>query len=281
MFPGVYGFTWNPGNLIFLGVFYTVVLVIFGTVTLAAVRSMKDFKARKNDRIRWKLDFEDLPERDRTCRHEFTGEFKHRTCKRGFDCRECPEHAKLVAAQQGKIALTDERDDDEGRILGFDMPLDRFYHRGHTWVKAESDGAVTVGLDDFGSRLIGRPDQVELPAAGIPLHVNGTAWHIKKNGSDLRILAPVDGQVVETGSAEAGWYLKVKPLGEKVDTQHLLRGAEVRPWLAREMERLELSLAADGVGLSLADGGAMMEDISKEYPSVDWDSVWGKMFLEP
>jgi glycine cleavage system H lipoate-binding protein len=281
MFPGVYGFTWDPGNLIFLGVFYTVVLVIFGTVTLAAVRSMKDFKARKNDSIRWKLDFDDLPERDRTCRHEFTGEFKQRTCETGFDCRECPEHAKLVAAPHAKIALTDEGDDEEGRILGFDMPLDRLYHRGHTWVKAESDGAVTVGFDDFGSHLIGRPDQVELPAAGNPLHVNGTAWHIKKNGSDLRILSPVEGRVVETGSAEAGWYLKVRPLGKKVDTQHLLRGAEVRPWLAREMERLELSLAADGVGLSLADGGAMMEDISKEYPSVNWDSVWGEMFLEP
>ena len=251
MFPGVYGFTWEPGNLIFLGIFYSVLATIFGTVGIALVRTLKDFHARKADHIRWELDFKDLPEGIRTCRHELTGEFKHRTCEKGFDCRSCPEHAKLVASGIQTIRPRFENEDEEGRILGCDMPLDRLYHRGHTWVMTEPDGTATVGLDDFGSRLLSEPDEVRLPAAGALLHVNGTAWHFKKNGSDLRILSPVDGEVIQTGGTKAGWYLKLKPLGEKMDTRHLLRGAEIRPWLAREMERLEFSLAADGVGMSL------------------------------
>jgi glycine cleavage system H protein len=281
LFPGVYGFTWEPANLIFLGIFYSAVAMIFGTVGIALVRSLKDFHACKADHIRWKLDFENLPEGDRTCRHEMTGEFKHRTCERGFDCRECPDHAKIVASSIQTINPRFESEDEEGHILGFDMPLERMYHRGHTWVMTEPDGTATVGLDDFGSRLIGEPDGVRLPAAGTLLHVNGAAWYFKKNGSDLRILSPVDGEVIQTGGTKVGWYLKLKPLGKKMDTRHLLRGPEIRPWLAREMERLEFSLAADDLGMSLADGGALVDDLSKEYPSVDWDAVWGKMFLEP
>ncbi|MFI5173217.1 MAG: hypothetical protein ACHQKY_00045 [Terriglobia bacterium] len=281
MFPGVYGFTWEPGNLIFLGIFYSVVSVIFGTLAVAVVRSLRDFNAQKDDSIRWKLEFEDLPERNRTCRHELTGEFKHRTCERGFDCRQCTDHAKLGASRTSRLHISFEGDDEEGRILGLDMPLDRMYHRGHTWVKPGPDGTMTVGLDDFGSRLIGEPDEVLLPAPGTPLHVNGTAWHVRKNGSDVRILSPLEGEVVQTGGPKVGWYLKLKPPGAKADTRHLLRGPEIRPWLAREMERLEFSLAGDGVGRSLADGGALVNDPSKEYPGVDWDAVWGEMFLEP
>lgn len=281
MFPWVYGFTWEPGNLIFLGIFYSVVAIILGTVGIALIRSLRDFQARKADDIRWKLDFEDLPAGNRVCRHELTGEFKHRMCGRGFDCRECPDHAKLLASRVQTIHPDLETGEEEGRTLGFDMPMERMYHRGHTWVKAEPDGTATVGLDDFGSRLIGEPDDVRLPAAGTLLHVNGTAWHFNKNGSEVRILSPVDGEVFQTGGTKAGWYLKLKPLGKKIDTRHLLRGPEIRPWLAREMERLEFSLEADGLGMSLADGGALVDDLSKEYPSVDWDAVWGEMFLEP
>jgi glycine cleavage system H lipoate-binding protein len=281
MFPGVYGFTWTPGNLIFLGIFYSVVSAIFGTVGIALVRSLKDNHARKADHIRWELEFEDLPEGSRACRHELTGEFKHRTCERGFDCRKCPEHTKLLALKARTIHLRFDDEAEEGRTFGFDMPVDRLYHRGHTWVLREPDGTATVGLDDFGSRLVGEPDEVQLPVVGAFLHVNGTAWHFKKNRSDLRFLSPVDGEVIQTGGTKAGWYLKLKPLGKKMDTRHLLRGEEIRPWLAREMERLEFSLAVDGVGMSLADGGALVDDLPKEYPSVDWDAVWGQMFLEP
>jgi hypothetical protein len=53
----------------------------------------------------------------------------------------------------------------------------------------------------------------------------------------------------------------------------------VKPWLLREMERLQLALSAEGAP-ALADGGAPVEDISVNYPHADWDTVCGKMFLQ-
>ena len=64
--------------------------------------------------------------------------------------------------------------------------------------------------------------------------------------------------------------------------RHLLSGAEVKPWLMREMERLQLALTMEGASVpSLADGGVPVRDIAAAYPQTDWDAVCGEMFLEP
>lgn len=281
MFPFVYGFTWDAGNIIFLGLFFSVVAVIVSTLAVAVLRARRDFKLRKEELIRWKSDFHDLPTSARKCRHEFTGEFTQRTCDNAFECGECATHAKLVEHALQTGGAPDDVESGQQRIFGFDMPLDRMYHRGHTWVRPESDGTFTVGIDDLGARLLGTPDAVEFPPVGSRVHMNGTAWHMKKKETDVRILAPVDGEVIEAGGPGKGWYLRVKPPGEKVETRHLLKGNEIRPWLMREMERLQISLAVEGVGASLADGGEPVKDFSKSYPHADWDSVLGDMFLEP
>ncbi len=142
------------------------------------------------------------------------------------------------------------------------MPLDRFYHRGHTWAKPETDGTITIGLDDLGARLIGKPDEIALPAVGTQVRANGTGWRVKKQRNDLRVLSPVDGEVIETGGPDKGWYLRVKPNGGADDNmRHLLRGAEIRPWIMREIERLQLALAPEGIGMSLAARGGPVEDL--------------------
>ncbi len=281
MFPFVYGFTWDAGNIIFLGLFFSVVAIIVSTVMVAALRARRDFALRKQESIRWESDFHDLPSSARKCRHEFTGEFKHRTCDNAFECGECATHAKLVEHALQNAGAEEQKENVQQRIYGYEMPQDRMYHRGHTWVRPETDGTVTVGIDDFGSRLLGLPEGIELPPVGSRIHVNGTAWHVKKKDTDVRILAPVDGEVVETGRPDKDWYLRVKPIGGKIETEHLLKGNEIRPWLMREVERLQLSLAVESVGATLADGGEPVKDFSKSYPGADWDSVLGEMFLEP
>ena len=202
-----------------------------------------------------------------------TGEFKSRECPHAFDCRECETHPKLLE-KHPLVPVTEHEED----VFGMSFPLDRFYHRGHTWVHMETDGSMTVGLDDLGSRLLGTPDSVELPDPGTELHANGPAFRFRKRNADVRVLSPIDGRVLETGGSDKGWYLRVQPRG--FDVRHLLRGAEIRPWVMREMERLQLALAQEGAAPALADGGVPVADISAGYPETDWDAVCGEMFLE-
>jgi hypothetical protein len=202
---------------------------------------------------------------------------KSRTCPSAFDCRVCETHPSIIANR----SLTFEATAGTGNDYGLSMPLDRMYHRGHTWAKEEEDGTVTVGLDDLGRRLLGKPDHLELPVRGSRVEANGVAVRAKKKNSDLRFLSPVDGTVVAIGSLEADWLYRIARPEGGLDTRHLLSGAEVRPWILREVERLQRVLAAENVGMALADGGTPVEDLSAAIPEAEWDRAFGEMFLEP
>ena len=272
MLPWNYGFQWNTGHIIFLGAFYLVLTVVCVTVLAAIRRSRRALAEHRAEEIAWHADFHELPARDRVCRHVLTGEFQRRECPHAFDCRECATHASLM--KRHPLAAADRCEED---LFGMAFPLDRFYHRGHTWAHSEKDGTVTIGLDDLGARLLGAPEGVDLPQPGTRVHANGTAFRIRKRGTDVRVLAPVDGEVVETGGPDRPWYLKLRPAsGSELAFRHLLRGAEVRPWILREMERLQLAL-----GPTLADGGVPVTDIAANCTDANWDGVCGEMFLEP
>ena len=262
-------------HVIFLGLFFAVLAAIAFSLALSLWRAGRDFGGRRIEAIRWHATFPDLPARERVCRHEFTGEFQHRTCDKAFDCRECQTPAALIAKHAPEAATARDAE-----VLGLDFPLDRFYHRGHAWAHPEPDGTVTVGLDALAARLVAEPDATELPSVGTHIQTNGTAWHVRKRGADVRILSPLDGEVVATGGSQHGWYLKVKPDGGQLDARHLLRGAEIRPWIAREMERLQSALAPANQAATMADGGVPMDDIAAGYPDADWDSVCSEIFLQ-
>jgi glycine cleavage system H lipoate-binding protein len=273
MFPGVDGFHWTAGHLIFLGVFFSVVIVIAGTVLTASIRAGRHGDAQSVEHLRWASRFHDLPERDRVCRHQLTGEFQRRICKLQFACCMCETHARLAAQQSAAATAGGEEN-----IFGLRFPLDRLYHRGHTWARMERDGTITVGLDDLGRRLVGVPEVLELPPSGSRVEVNGTAWRMEKSGASVRVLSPVAGTIVDTGDPESDWYLKLKP--DDTATAHLLRGPEVKMWIGHELEKLQLLMAGAGSGATLADGGVMVEDASLVCPEDKWDSVLAGMFLE-
>jgi hypothetical protein len=277
MLPWNYGFHWNLAHIIFLGAFYCVLTAIAVTLFAAARRARRAMVEQRVEEIGWHADFHDLPARDRVCRHVLTGEFQSRECPNAFDCRHCQTHARLI--ERHPLAAPEQPEED---IFGMAFPLDRFYHRGHTWVHPEPDGTVTVGLDELGTRLLGAPDAMELPRPGTRVRVDGTAFRARKHGADVRVLSPVDGEVVETGGAGHGWYLKVRPAAmDEPAFRHLLRGPEIKPWVQRELERLQLALSVSDGACTLADGGVLVADIAASYPQADWDAVCGEMFLEP
>lgn len=281
MFPWVHEFRLELTHLIFTGGFSAAAIIIYFSVLFALKKSYLVFKRRAVDQVTWQAAFEDFPTVTRKCRYEINGILKERTCNNYFDCRECTINKVLIEKGIPEKVLSAAGTDGDIEIFGLNIPLDRMYHRGHTWVKKDDEGNYLVGLDDFGKRLIGKAEEIKLPEIGTRLHANGTGWFVKTKNADARILSPVDGEVIETGNDEKGWYLKVKPIANDGDTSHLLRGKEVKAWFMRELERLQFALAPEGVGASLADGGVLIDDLPKAHPEADWDGVFGEMFLEP
>jgi hypothetical protein len=258
------------GAVIFLGAFFGVLAVVAFTLIRAAVRSYRDTAGARAEVIRWHADFDGLPARERRCRHELTGEVESRECPNEFDCRVCDEHPRFIAENGSP-----QPSHDTAEVAGLRLPLDRMYHRGHTWVRLESDGTYTIGLDELGQAVLGDGRAVELPNPGWKLVVNGIAW-IEQQGPDrMRILSPVDGEVLET-RRDGEWRIRAR-VAPAAKLTHLLAGTEAVAWFRREFERLQTLLS----GAALADGGALVDDLEAAYPTADWQSVRGAILLEP
>jgi glycine cleavage system H lipoate-binding protein len=275
MFPWVYEFHWTVGQVVFLGAFFAAVSAIGLTIVKATRRTLEDMQ--RGDSIVWHYEFQNLPPSARICRHELSGDEGHRICDHDFDCRDCSEHCRFLLEGTHK----EYEPGSEGDILfGFVMPRDRLYHRGHAWAHREEDGTYTIGMDDLGMRLMGFPDSVDLPAPGTRMKTNGTGWYMRTHGLRFRVLSPIDGIAIEQGSAVEGWYIRVLPDSQGFSTGHLLRGNEVRPWLLRELERLQFALRPANAPASLADGGELIHDLSEHMPVAIWEKVCGEILLE-
>ena len=73
MFPGIDGFHWTFGHILFLALFFAVALTILLTVASAIRRTARDFRTHRAIDFCWHSDFAELPEADRRCRHELAG----------------------------------------------------------------------------------------------------------------------------------------------------------------------------------------------------------------
>jgi hypothetical protein len=274
MFPWSPEFAWDPAHLVFFGALYSVLAAIAGGLSLAAWRAWRDAREGHAAAVAWHAEFEELPASARACRHQLTGEAPGRVCQNAFDCRLCREHPALEALRPRPAAPASSAG------FGFDLPLDRFYHRGHTWAQLQPDGTVTVGLDDVARRLVGTPKSVALPPAGARLVANAPAVRLRTRDAEVRLVSPVDGELLEARGEGAGFTLRVDPHGP-LDVRHLLSGLEARVWALRELERLQRAFGPEGAGAALADGGEMVGDVGEALPRERYDALLGEMFLDP
>jgi len=274
MFPWSPEFAWDATHIAFFGALYSVLATVALTLAVAAWRARRDAREGRAAAIAWHGDFHEMPASARACRHQLTGEAPGRVCENGFDCRHCAEHPHFEELRRHD-ATPDHADH-----FGFDLPLDRLYHRGHTWVRPEADGTLTVGLDDLARRLLGTPEKVELPRAGDRLEVNGPAGRVTTRGKEVRVLSPVEGTVVEVCGEGPSATLRVDP-GGLSDLRHLLSGAEARAWALRELERLQRAIGSSELGAALADGGELVDDVGAALPRDRYDALLGDMLLEP
>ena len=116
---------------------------------------------------------------------------------------------------------------------------------------------------------------------GTRLQAQGIAWRMRTASAEFRVLCPIEGVVVDRGGPERGWYLRIRPANGMLDDRHLLRGAEVRPWLQHELRRLHNALSSSGIGTSLSNGGPPAETLWADIPQAERDRVIGEAFLDP
>jgi glycine cleavage system H protein len=103
------------------------------------------------------------------------------------------------------------------------IPADLKYTESHEWVRAESDGTVTVGITEYAQDALGDIVFVELPKVGKSYTAGDDAAVVESVKAASDIYAPVSGEVVavnedvasapESINADAysAWLFKIKP----------------------------------------------------------------------
>jgi glycine cleavage system H protein len=204
------------------------------------------------------------------------GVVDYKLCDRNYDCEHCPldqalhgEHARLPS---------------EGTTLhvqGCEFAPDRFYNPGHLWMRIEERGEVRLGLDDFAQRLVGHAYSLTLPSARTQIKRGECCGRLVLQSGIVSFFSPVTLTVKETNASllrqpsllnrspyGQAWLMLAEPKDLESCLKTALFGNEVKPWLAGEIEKLQLlvnsfTTHSNQTSRTMNDGGALTKEFLK------------------
>lgn len=173
----------------------------------------------------------------------------------------------------------------------FRVPDHLQFHPGHAWAHVGAGDVVTVGVDDFASKLVGRPSALRLPEIGARITQGERAFGLTCDGKTVDMLAPVDGTVVAVNprvvSSPAlitddpygdGWLVKVNPGRIGANLKQLLSGRLARRWTEEACEGLR-ALMSPELGRVCQDGGVPADGMARNLDPVHWDDLARRFLL--
>ena len=114
------------------------------------------------------------------------------------------------------------------------VPAELKYTASHEWVRAESDGTVSIGITDHAQAALGDLVYIELPAVGRKVAAGEACAVVESVKAASDIYAPIAGRIsavnttlidapeqVNTDCYGAGWLFRLTPAGA-VDAGGLL-----------------------------------------------------------
>ena len=163
------------------------------------------------------------------------------------------------------------------------------YHPGHTWVRREQLNMARVGVDEFGAKLAGHVDTIELPKPGQWFRQGQTVFTLRRNGETATLLCPIEGKVAAVNPEVAnnpsllrsdpygkGWLMTLRCDG--ISAWHnLLPVSLVKKWLEEDVSRLYKTQMA--VGAVATDRGRLGDDLLASKTGADWSRITAEFFL--
>lgn len=131
-------------------------------------------------------------------------------------------------------------------VDGYDMPDELYYHKGHCWVRAEGNKAVS-GLNDFTQKLAGEISYVEVPEEGKNITQGAEIGTVETGKWVGKIYAPVSGKIIKVNEAitddpaminsepySKGWLFEVE-MSDTGELKNLMKGSDAVSWLKTEI----------------------------------------------
>jgi glycine cleavage system H protein len=186
----------------------------------------------------------------------------------------------------GKTALAA----DQARTNPVRLPAGIFFAPSHTWLNLFPSGKIRLGIDDFISRLLTRPEIVMLKRANDKVKKGEPLILLKEGQHRLTIRSPLEGDILAVNDElpkhpdllrdrlfSDGWGYIMKP-HRAADVKKLLLGNESRAWIQEEFQRLRdlfAGLGRDGAlePVLLQDGGPPIAGALGAMDDVVWEQL--------
>ena len=175
----------------------------------------------------------------------------------------------------------------------FRVPDGYLFHQGHTWFRREGREVVSVGMDDFAQRFLGRIDDLTLPHAGARVNQGEKGWTLTVDSRIVPMISPVDGEVVAVNQEAIrnpgivnedpygkGWLLKVKAAKLSANARNLLPGNVARGMLEESLHALRQQ-GGEELGIVYQDGGVPVSGMAKALYGKEWYGAARELFLTP
>ncbi|HEY1241129.1 MAG TPA: glycine cleavage system protein H [Bryobacteraceae bacterium] len=176
-------------------------------------------------------------------------------------------------------------------IGGFQVPGDRSYHPGHSWLAEERKNVVRVGIDEFAAALLGKLDQISLPSRGQWIRQGQKALSFVRDGKETQMVSPTEGEVLAVNPDVlhnpsllrrdpygAGWLFTLNVPDEESTSRNLVPKRLIGDWMREAVDRL-YARQPILAGAVAADGGQPAEDLGSLFPDADWKELTGEFFL--
>jgi glycine cleavage system H lipoate-binding protein/ferredoxin len=239
----------------------------------------------------------------RQCRYSRMGMVAHKICPRGFQCQQCEVDQTMeeVLKMHPAFAARPVERKQPVTLEEFTLIPQFYFAKNHLWLK-RLDGKVKVGIDDFVRKVVGRLDDIVMPAAGDSLNRGETVWELRCGDKSLALRAPLGGRLIDINTDlltdpslavkdpyHRGWLALIWPREtEWQDTlKRLQSGRAAENWFATEAERLYhwSEPAESGAGVSpvramAADGGRLIPDLPNKLNETQWNALTSAFFGE-
>lgn len=140
-----------------------------------------------------------------------------------------------------------------------------YYAPNHTWLGAQADGSVRIGLDDLAQKILPGARVLRFAPVGTEVRQGDAIVTLEVGDHQLPIEAPTSGRVVAINGRiasqpellhrdpyERGWLTSVAPIARAFE--RFPTGEAALAWMRREDHRLNAFLEAE-LGIAAADGG--------------------------
>lgn len=179
----------------------------------------------------------------------------------------------------------------------FALPQGMFFSPGHTWAHLLPSGEVKVGADEFTERVLGRSDEIELPAVGEKVARGERIFAVRQGERRATFPAPISGvitsvnprltdepEVFKRDPYHEGWVVALQPTALSREIKGLAVAEEASLWLKRECRRFAEFVAGhlrpdEIVGVTAADGGLLVDGLLEKMNDDAWQR-FQQEFLE-